>query len=348
MTRVELSRWRAIAAALGALATGLLVPAPAAAEWTTPVNLSQSGQNAFDVEVAVEPDGDAVFVWQRFDGASLRVQTRARSAAGVLSPVQTLSGAGVPSGPQGGSPAQVAVDADGDAVFTWLRSDGANNRVETRSRSAAGVLSPVQTLSAAGQDARSPQVAVDPDGDAVFAWERDESSASFSDRIQARARSAAGTLSPVQNVSAAPVPPFERSSLPQVAIDATGDAVFTWVRYDGANFRVQTRARTSGGTFSAVQNLSAAGQDAEGFFARVAVAPNGDAVYTWAIYDDINESCCARIQARARSAAGALSPVQTLSPPGAERERSPGRGRRRRRRGLHLGEPRRIEWVYLL
>ena len=83
--------------------------------------------------------------------------------------MQTLSGQG-----QNASSPQVAVDTDGDAVFTWLRSDGANQRVQARARSAAGVLSAVQTLSGPGQNALGPQVAVDADGDAVFTWRRSD------------------------------------------------------------------------------------------------------------------------------------------------------------------------------
>jgi hypothetical protein len=84
---------------------------------------------------------------------------------------------------------RVAVDPDGDAVFTWVRSDGTNDRVETRTLSATGTLSAVQTLSSAGQDASDPQVAVDADGDAFVTWTRFDG-ANF--RIEARTRSAAG------------------------------------------------------------------------------------------------------------------------------------------------------------
>ena len=94
--------------------------------------------------------------------------------------------------------AQVAVDADGDAVFTWRRSDGTDYRVQARMRSAAGALSAVQTLSASGQSAVTPQVAIDPDGDAVFTWWRSDGA---NLRVQARARSAAGALSGVQTLS---------------------------------------------------------------------------------------------------------------------------------------------------
>ena len=148
--------------------------------------------------------------------------------AGVLAAVQTLSGPGEDaSGPQ------VAVDADGDAVFTWERSDGTDQRIEARARSAGGVLSAVQTLSDAGQDAGAPQVAIDADGDAVFVWERVDNSGN--ERIQARTRSAGGALGVVQTLSNG----GQDAQFAQVAIDDDGEAAATWQRFDGANDRAQ-------------------------------------------------------------------------------------------------------------
>ena len=109
--------------------------------------------------------------------------------------MQTLS----PSGQAANGP-QVAVDTDGDAVFTWYRFDGAHQRVQGRARASNGTLSAAQTLSAAGQSATIPQVAVDADGDAVFTWQRSDGTNS---RVQARARTAGGTLSTAQTLSTA-------------------------------------------------------------------------------------------------------------------------------------------------
>lgn len=66
---------------------------------------------------------------------------------------------------------RVAVDADGDAAFAWMGFDGADFRIQARARSASGALGTVQTLSDAGQNAASPQLAADVDGDAVAVWE---------------------------------------------------------------------------------------------------------------------------------------------------------------------------------
>jgi len=131
-----------------------------------------------------------------------------------------------------GSP-QAAIDPGGDAVFTWARSDGTNERIQARARSAIGALSAVQTLSDAGQDAADPHVGIDDTGDAVFVWERVDGSGDK--RVEARTRSAAGALGLVAILSVG----GRDARLPQVAVDADGDAAAIWQRFDGATDRVQ-------------------------------------------------------------------------------------------------------------
>jgi 6-phosphogluconolactonase (cycloisomerase 2 family) len=259
----------------------------AAGAFSAVQTLSAVGQNASAPEVAVDPGGDAVFVWERGG----RVQARARTAAGVLSATQTLSSAGQPA-----ANPQVAVDQDGDALFTWQRLDGTTDcggapgceRVEARRRAANGTLGPVLTLSAAGQHAISPEVAVDPGGDALFVWER-------GGIVQARARSAAGVLAGTQGLSGA------GATNPQVGIDQDGDAVFVWQHPDGTTdcggfpgfpcYRIQAQTRSSGGGLGTTQTLSGGGQHANG--PQVAVSPGGTAVATWWRSDGLND----RVQA---------------------------------------------------
>jgi hypothetical protein len=256
----------------------------------TILTLSGTGQNASSPEVAVDPAGDAVFVWERGG----LIQTRARSAAGTLSATQTLSAAG-----QAAANPEVAIDQDGDAVFTWQRLDGTTDcdgsaceRVEARARKANGNLSATQTLSDPGQHAVSPQVAVNAAGKAVFTWRRSDGADL---RIQDRGRTAAGVLSTTQT----PSPAGEDASAPEVGIDQDGDAVLVWQRFDGTTgcggapgcLRIQARTRATTGSLGAVQTLSGAGQHA--FGPQVAVSPLGSAVATWWRSDGTND----RVQA---------------------------------------------------
>src|SRR4051794_33312675 len=56
---------------------------------------------------------------------------------------------------------QVGIDSTGRAFAVWQRSVGSNVRVQLRTRSATGSLGSVYTVSPVGQDASTPQIAVD-------------------------------------------------------------------------------------------------------------------------------------------------------------------------------------------
>jgi hypothetical protein len=281
--------------------------------------LSAAGRSAFEPGVAVDGGGDGLTVWRRRDGIAascsnnygcFRIQARARSAAGVLATTQTLS----PADQHADQP-QVAIDANGNALVVWRRGDGTGSchafgcyRIQARARSAAGTLGSVQTLSVAGEDAGTPQVVIDADGDALVVWTRPDGTGACSgddcQRIQARARAAAGTLGPLLTLSAA----GQNATDPQVAGDPSGDALVVWRRFDGSNWRIQARAHSAAGVLGAVQALSGLGATAER--PQVAIDADGDALVVWRNFDD------GAIRARARSSAGVLAAVQTLSPPG--------------------------------
>jgi hypothetical protein len=277
-------------------------PTVAVASWTAPVTLSATG--ADDPQVAVDSDGDAAFTWVRPDGTQYRIQARVRSAAGALSPILNLSAAGQPGAPRDAFQPQVAVDAAGNAIFTWSRFDGTNSRIQARVRSAGGVLGPVLNLSAAGQNANSPQVAVDGSGSAIFTWSRFDGTNS---RIQARKRGSGGVLGPVETLSAA----GQSAGDPQVAVDNNGNATFTWVRSDGTNGRIQARRRAVNGVLSPIQTLSVPGHNALVPQVGMKEQAPSDAVFTWEFDDNPY-----RIQGRARSASGALGQILNLSAPG--------------------------------
>jgi uncharacterized protein YheU (UPF0270 family) len=290
---------------VAAFAVVLVSASPAVAEvtWQPLGALSAGVGPASQPQVAVDARGDAVYVWARWDGGTdcfgspcERIQTRSRSAAGVLSPVQTLS----PSGYHANF-SQVAVDANGDAVFVWQRS---GEVIQARVRSADGTLGPTLTVSAAGQEADYPQVAVAPNGNAVIAWQFYDESVSL-ERIQVRTLSAAGALGSTETLS----PASQDAEYPQVAVDKQGDAVLAWDSTDGTTHRIQARVRSVAGTLTEIQTL------AEGQYVsdvHLALDPGGDAIFAWLGFD----GTVARTQTRARSAAGALSPIQTLSDPG--------------------------------
>ena len=154
-----LTRTLAVAIALAALAA----PAAASAAWTAPTDLSAAGGDAHSAQVAIDAAGDAIAVWTRFDGANWRVQSGRQSAAGVLSPVDTLSDLG-----ETASMPEVAADLTGDAVAVWQAPDG----IKAREVPAFGLPGPVLDVSTVGDPAWEPQVAVDASGGVLVLWGR--------------------------------------------------------------------------------------------------------------------------------------------------------------------------------
>ena len=234
--------------------------------------LSRAGHDARLPEIAVSTNGRAVVVWEeRFNGATRQVQARTLSAAGVLGPIQTLSQAG-----HDAYLPEVAVDADGDAVVVWKRW-GSDRRVQARTLSATGVLGPIQTLSppaSLGPEStdNGPKVAVDRLGHAVVVWRNDDNF-----RVQARSRSRAGVLGPIQTLSA---PVLHDTFYQKVAIDRRGNAVVTWVADTQEGQQIQARTLSAAGRLGRLLNLRLpTGHLA--FDVRVAVSAQGRAAITY-------------------------------------------------------------------
>jgi hypothetical protein len=181
------------------------------------VDLSDPADDAWDQTAAIDDDGDAVFTWWIPSRSGARVEARSISTRGTIGPRVTLS-----DGADDGYEPQVAVDDDGDAVFTWLAFNHDGVRVQERARSRRGAFGPPTDLTRPAEDAFSAQVAVTGDGDAVLGW-----SALNGDgyQVQARSRSASGTLGPLAIVSTADRDAFEAQvNRTSKRLESIGDA----------------------------------------------------------------------------------------------------------------------------
>ena len=199
---------------------------------------------------------------------------------------------------------QVAFDGQGNAIAVWSRFDGTNLIVQAAARAAGGSFGAPQDLSAAGQKAGFPEVAVDGQGNAIAVWSRFDGTNFI---VQAAARAAGGSFGAPQDLSAA----GQKAGFSQVAVDGQGNAIAVWSRFDGTNFIVQAAARAAGGSFGAPQDLSAAGQKAG--FSQVAVDGQGNAIAVWHRFDAGTNTI---VQAAARAAGGSFGAPQDLSAAG--------------------------------
>jgi hypothetical protein len=185
----------------------------------------------------------------------------------------------------GASVPQITTDASGQYVYTiWQKSNGTNNIIQTARSSDFGVTwvnpsivtgTSVPNLSLNGQNASSPQIAIDASGKYVYAvWQRSNGT----NNIVQTARSftfgdtwvnpVAVTGSSIPNLSL----DGRNAQAPQITTDASGQYVYAiWQRSDGAKFIIQTAHSSDFGaswinpstiTGSSIPNLSLNGQNA--------------------------------------------------------------------------------------
>jgi hypothetical protein len=98
---------------------------PSGGVWEAPSNLSVEGGNSFPSDVVFDTGGNAVIVWQRWDGSSDVVQAAYRRAGEDWEPAVDLSEEG-----KMGMDAAVVLDApgdetlaDGDATAVWVSEE---------------------------------------------------------------------------------------------------------------------------------------------------------------------------------------------------------------------------------
>ncbi len=140
---------------------------PPGGSFGTPVDLSEVGQNAFDPQITTAPDGTATAVWLRSNGSNSITQAATRPPGGSFGTPVDLSEVG-----QNASYPQITTAPDGTATAVWLRSNGSNSIIQAATRPPGGSFGTPVDLSAAGQDAFSPQITTAPDGTATAVWVR--------------------------------------------------------------------------------------------------------------------------------------------------------------------------------
>ena len=146
-----------------------------ATTFSTPIDLSSSAGGEFlsTAPIAIGSDGTTTITWMHDNGSAFIVQaaTRAANATTFSTPIDLSTTGGNASDPQ------VAIGPDGTTTITWYSRIGANDIVQAATRAAnATTFSTPIDLSATGQNANSPQVAIGSDGTTTITWTRSNGS----------------------------------------------------------------------------------------------------------------------------------------------------------------------------
>ncbi len=180
--------------------------------------------SAYYPQVALDPSGNAVAVWQQSDGTRHNIWANryiVGSGWGTARLIETDNegSAWYP---------QAAVDASGNAVVVWRQLDGSRyniwaNRYDVGS--GWGTAQLIETEDAGS--AYDPQVALDGSGNAVAVWRQWDGTSNNIWANRYVVGSGWGTAQLIETDNAG------YAYYPQVAVDASGNAVAVWVQYDG-------------------------------------------------------------------------------------------------------------------
>jgi hypothetical protein len=102
---------------------------------------------------------------------------------------------------------------------------------------------------------------------------------------------------------------------PQVAVDASGNSLMVWTRFDGSDNRIQAKFRASNGTWGPTQTISDPGMPASE--PQVAFDNSGNALAVWTVNDGSNT----RVQAASRPVSGSFGAPQSISGAGLDASR---------------------------
>ena len=242
--------------------------------WSTPVLIeSDDAGNVRNPQVAIDDSGNAVAIWDEFDGTRYNIWTNRYVAGTGWGTAAVLENdPGDAFGPH------VALDASGNAIAVWQQSDG------TRYNIMASVFTPPSGWSTPTpiendpNDARNVQLAMNTHGDAFAVWTQ-----GFPVRPVVWARrylagSGWNALTRIQGDTSGD------GFFPQVAIDPNGAAVATWHQTDGTRYNVWADRYTPGTGWDIAQLIENDNTD-NAEFAQVAMDAAGNATAVWQQHD---------------------------------------------------------------
>jgi hypothetical protein len=221
-------------------------------------------------QVALDSHGDALAVWDGWDGANIRIQDALRPAGGSFGAPGFLS----PSGYNADTP-QIAFDSNGNALAVWRFDGSPASTVEGDYRPSGGEFGAPQTASApSSQPAQAPQVAFDGDGYGVVTWQQSDGSEL---RIEASVRTAgaSGSFASPSTLDPGGQEAFE----PRIAGDGLSATIVSWKTFNGATNTTQAAVRPAGSNFGAATTVSTTGPQESA--PEVGIDAQGNGIAVW-------------------------------------------------------------------
>jgi hypothetical protein len=222
------------------------------------------------VQIAVDPAGNAIAVWNQQDGATNSIYANryaAGSGWGVAALIETSTDMAVHP--------NVGIDAGGNAIAVWMqRGDGTSDIYANRYVAGSG-WGAAQRLNSDGSTGYYPEVAVAANGHAMVIWP--QSSDLYPDVRARRYVAGSGWDATSQTIGNA-----KFVNLHKVAMNASGEAFAAWIGAEGTSQVMYANRFLPAGQWGGAQALGSA---ANAVYPQIAVDSRGNALAAW-VWDD--------------------------------------------------------------
>ena len=229
-------------------------------------------------QIAIDASGNALAVWDRFDGGSrnniwANRYTASTNTWGTAALIET-GNAGTAGSPQ------IAVDANGNGVAVWPYFDGARYDIMATHYSAdTNTWGPAAiSLTAGAGSGNAPQIAFDSTGNAVAVWTQQTGTRYDIWANRYTASTGWGTAELIESDNAG------NADNPQIAFDDSGNASAIWYQSDGTRHNIWANRYTAGtgwGTATLLETNNAG----EALRPQIAIDGNANAIAVWDQHD---------------------------------------------------------------
>ncbi|MCI5071544.1 hypothetical protein MRY82_01200 [bacterium] len=211
--------------------------------WTHPAdaddNISPDGQDVYDMEVAMDDNGNAIIVWEQYNGTDDQIFISEYRNGSWTHPADLNDFISV-TGEESDDP-EIAMDNNGNAIIVWTQYIETPDveRVymsEYRNGSWTHPADEDDYISVtSSDDTYDPTVAMDNDGNAIIVWYQNDSS---EDQQVFMSEYRNGSWDHPSSLSDNISPDGEDVYDVQVAMDNNGNAIIAWDQYDGENDQI--------------------------------------------------------------------------------------------------------------
>ncbi len=225
---------------------------------------------AYDPQIDIDINGNALAVWIQVDGTRDSIFANRYTVDTGWGTAELIES----NDTEHASDPQITVTADGNAFAVWLQSDGTRPSIFSNRYTVGtgwGTAELIESNDIGG--ARTPQVSVDTDGNALAVWQQYEgtSNSIFANRHTAGA--GWGTAELIESSDSG-------AYRPQISFDADGNALAVWYQYDETTDSVFANRYTVGTGWGSAELIES--DDAGANAPQISVDANGNALVVWA------------------------------------------------------------------